>query len=399
MIQYRLPDSWLKYDITAIASELVEAKSSVISLHSMPYQRSWVEQLQQIELKREVAGTSRIEGADFTERELDIAFSDSPEQMLTRSQRQAHAAKNTYLWIATIPDDKPLDADLVKEIHQRMVRGADDDHCEPGKLRGPDDNVTFGQPRHRGVSGGEECNNALERLVASVQAEYSEHDPLIQALAVHYHFAAMHPFVDGNGRTARALEALLLQRAGLRGFCFIAMSNYYYDEKTNYLAALAAVRAQDHDLTPFLKFGLKGIANQSKRVLGEIKRAVAKAVYRDTMYDLFNRLLSPRKRVFRDRQLAILNLLLEHDEMEYVDLNNRIKHLYTKLRKQREAFHRDLNGLIAVKAISIEMGLDRNTGAPYTRFGPRLEWPTEISETDFLERMKNLPKAKSFPFL
>lgn len=51
----------------------------------------------------------------------------------------------------------------------------------------------------------------------------------------------MHPFLDGNGRTARAVEALMLQRAGLRDALFIAMSNYYYDEKTVYLAALAEV--------------------------------------------------------------------------------------------------------------------------------------------------------------
>jgi len=398
MIQYQLPDSWTKYDLKAITAELIEAMSAVLSLRAMPYQRSWVEQLQQIELKREVAGTSRIEGADFTERELEVAMSDSPEEMLTRSQRQAHAAKNTYLWIASIPDDRPLNVELVKEIHLRIVRGADDDHCEPGKLRVTDDNVTFGQPRHRGVSGGDECRSAFEQLVAVLQNEYQEHNPLIRALAAHYHFAAMHPFLDGNGRTARALEALLLQRAGLRDFCFIAMSNYYYDEKTNYLASLAAVRAQDHDLTPFLKFGLKGIAVQSKRVLGEIKRAVAKAVYRDTMYDLFNRLLSPRKRVFGDRQLAILNLLLEFDEIELNDLRNRTKHLYAKLTKQREAFNRDINGLLAVKAIYINMKLDKITGS-YVGFGPRLEWPTEISETDFLERMKNLPKAKTYPFL
>ncbi|MDH3889651.1 MAG: Fic family protein [candidate division Zixibacteria bacterium] len=399
MIQYRLPDSWLKYDIGAIAGDLVEAKSAVISLHSMPYQRSWVEQLQQIELKREVAGTSRIEGADFTEKELDIALGESPDQLITRSQRQAHAAKNAYLWIATIPDDRRVDAELVKEIHQRMVRGADDDHCEPGKLRGPDDNVTFGNPRHRGVSGGDECSDALERMVAAIQTGYNQHDPLVQALAVHYHFAAMHPFVDGNGRTARALEALMLQRAGLRDFCFIAMSNYYYDEKTNYLAALAAVRANEHDLTPFLKFGLKGIATQSKRVLGEIKTAVAKAVYRDTMYDLFNRLLSPRKRVIRERQLAILNLLLKHDEMSIGDLYYiHTKHLYTRLKKQAEAFFRDIDGLISIGAVSIYKIADPSFGTLY-RLRLNLDWPTEISDTDFLERMKNLPQAKTYPFL
>jgi Fic family protein len=41
----------------------------------------------------------------------------------------------------------------------------------------------------------------------------------------------MHPFLDGNGRTARALEALMLQRTGLRDTLLIAMSNYSYEQK------------------------------------------------------------------------------------------------------------------------------------------------------------------------
>ncbi|MPY72582.1 MAG: hypothetical protein GEU92_21360, partial [Alphaproteobacteria bacterium] len=46
----------------------------MLALTQIPYQRSWAEQLQQDQLKREVAGTSRIEGAEFTERELDAAI-------------------------------------------------------------------------------------------------------------------------------------------------------------------------------------------------------------------------------------------------------------------------------------------------------------------------------------
>ena len=46
----------------------------MLALTQMPYQRSWADELQQIQLKREVAGTSRIEGAEFTEKELDAAM-------------------------------------------------------------------------------------------------------------------------------------------------------------------------------------------------------------------------------------------------------------------------------------------------------------------------------------
>src|SRR5713226_9449265 len=280
-IRYVLPENWILYDSTKILDQLVAARSAVQSLAETPYQRDWVEKLQQIQLKMEVAGTSRIDGADFTERELDAAMAAAPntQELITHSQRQASAAAATYRWIATLRSDVPITGDLVREVHRRIVTGCDDDHCPPGALRERDSNVTFGIPRHRGADGGEDCSIAFDRFLVAVQQHYKAHDPLIQALAAHYHLAAMHPFLDGNGRTARALEALLLQRAGLRDTCFIAMSNYYYEEKTSYLAALAQVRARS-DLTPFLEFGLKGVATQSRRLLAEIQHEMKKALFR-----------------------------------------------------------------------------------------------------------------------
>ena len=100
-ITYTLPSNWIDYRWRDIAKELAEAKASVLSLQTTPYQRVWVEALQQMQLKLEVAGTSRIEGAEFTERELDIAMKETPEQLRTRSQRQAHAAMQTYRWICS----------------------------------------------------------------------------------------------------------------------------------------------------------------------------------------------------------------------------------------------------------------------------------------------------------
>ena len=75
------------------------------------------------------------------------------------------------------------------------------------------------------LRGADPCERTVLALVKAVQTEFKLHDPLIQAAACHYHFASMHPFLDGYGRTARALEALLLQRAGLRDTAFVAMSN------------------------------------------------------------------------------------------------------------------------------------------------------------------------------
>ena len=389
MIRYQLPRQWIRYDPATLFEELVDAKTAVLTLRQLPYQREWVEALQQVQLKLEVAGTSRIEGAEFTEGELEAAMREGPQQMLSRSQRQVQAAVRAYQWISTLPDDRPLTVELISELHRLIVTGADDDHCPPGRLRQPDHNVIFGNPPHRGAEGGAECAQAVAALSEATRREFRDHDPLIQALALHYHVAAIHPFEDGNGRTARALEALLLQRAGLRSSCFIPMSNYYYDEKPTYLTTLARVRAQDHDLTAFLKFGLRGIAVQSQRLLREIQDRVAKALYRDMMLDLFSRLKSPRKRVIAQRQIEILKLLLE-GPMEVNRLKDATLGLYSGVRHAERAAYRDLTILFALGAIEFDGNY---------RVRVRLEWPTEITETEFFARVKAFPKARTHGFL
>jgi Fic family protein len=390
-----MPTRWIRYDATAIVQNFVNAKAAIISLRAIPHQRDWVEQMQKIQLKMEVAGTSRIEGADFTDCELDAAMDlgNSAKDLATRSQRQARAAAGTYHWIATIPEDRPLSEDLVLEIHRRIVTDCDDDHCPPGRIRIRDENVTFGFPRHRGCQGGASCQTGFSTLMSAVQCEYRDHDPLIQAMALHYHFAAMHPFLDGNGRTARALEALVLQRAGLRDTAFIAMSNYYYEEKAAYLDVLAEVRSQNHDLTAFINFGLKGIALQCDRLFKEIRVHIQKAVFRNVMYDLFNHLKSPKRRVIAARQIAILKLLLDAREIDLRELTKRTITTYGNLQNAHKARIRDINELIALGAISAT-----KTRGSWT-IVIDLDWPQQITEGDFMDRVNKLPKSKMHSFL
>lgn len=390
-VLYQLPDRWIKYDVLSIVNELTEAKASILSLTTIPFQRSWAAALQAMELKREIAGTSKIEGADFTDKELDEAISgDTPEEQLTRSQRQARAAIKTYSWIERL-SDRPVDADLILDIHRRIVTGCDDDHCAPGRVRSAGQNVSFGRPRHRGVEGGAECETAFSRLSGALNQEFKNHDPLIQALALHYHLGAMHPFQDGNGRTARAAEALILQRAQLKDSLFIAMSNYYYDEKDAYLASLSAVREKNYDLTPFLKFGLRGLATQCKRLLKEIRRHVTKSLFRDVMNQMYKRLQSTRKRALADRQVAILERLLDKDApVKLSELFELLSKHYGKLSSPYKAYIRDLNHLIKLKAIEAR----REQKSDYL-LTVRLEWPTEITETEFYREMNKLPEAKT----
>lgn len=385
-----MPDDWIQYDPSAILGPLTDAKAAVYSLTQMPYQQSWVRALQHVQLKSEVGGTSKIEGADFTDEELEEAMLADAENLATRSQRQAHAAVETYRWISGLPNDRPIDTGLIREVHRMMVTGADDDHCPPGQMRQTDQNVTFGTPRHRGASGGKECAHAFGGLMHAVAHEFRSHDLLVQALALHYHFASIHPFLDGNGRTARAVEALFLQRAGLRDTLFIAMSNYYYDEKISYLKKLSEVRAHNHDLTPFLHFGLKGVTLQCRRLFSTIRKEVSKALYRDVMYDLFGRLKTGKRRFLAKRQVEILKMLLDIEKIKLRVLFDRTGSFYVSLKNPRKAFIRDIADLLNLDAIRVT---EESTGDDLV-ISIRLEWPTEITETDFFARVKKMPKAK-----
>src|SRR5438477_7293759 len=121
IVRYETPSDWIAYDRLAIIDQWMAAKVAMLALVERPHQRSWADELQRLQLKREVAGTSRIEGAQFTEKELEAAMRETPEQLETRSQKQAAAAVATYRWIAQLPADRPVDENLILEVHRRIV--------------------------------------------------------------------------------------------------------------------------------------------------------------------------------------------------------------------------------------------------------------------------------------
>jgi Fic family protein len=141
------PADWLHYDRASVLPELTAAKAAMLALTEIPYQRSWGDELQKIQLKRAVAGTSRIEGAGFTEKELDAAIRESAEQLETRSQRQPAAALAAYRWIAALLADRSIDEALIREVHRRIVAGCDRSlRPPPLSAQASDDRATRADP-------------------------------------------------------------------------------------------------------------------------------------------------------------------------------------------------------------------------------------------------------------
>lgn len=385
--RYILPGRWIRYDAASIFEQLVEAKTAAGILDQMPYLSQWIEQVHEEQLRLEAAGTSRIEGAEFSQREQDEALSlqAATRTDLTRSQRQLRAANDTYRWLRSQPANRPVNAELILEIHRRIVTGCDDDRCEPGELRPAGWNVTFGAPQCRGVEGGNDCRAAFNALCDAIGGEFQQHDGIIQAMASHYHIGAMHLFGDGNGRTARALEAFMLRRAGVNDLVMVSLSNYYYAHQDDYRAALSECRQRNHDLTPFLRFALPAVAERCNAVADQITVNHKRVLFRQFATSLFGQLRSPRRRVLALRQLQILEFLLDVGEAELGDLLQSTQTNYGDLKFVSRAQVRDLIGLLNLSAITLHGSC----------VAVNLDWPQQFSESELLELYVNLDSAAS----
>lgn len=96
-------------------------------------------------------------------------------------------------------------------------------------------------------------------------------NPLIKAGIVHLYFVHVHPFDDGNGRTARALSNLVLADLGFKFINMTSLSSYFDHKRPRYYRAIQDVREHDYDLTYFLIFFMEALLAQIEKVKGEIE--------------------------------------------------------------------------------------------------------------------------------
>lgn len=385
--RYSPPHHWVRYDKMAIFDRLVEAKTAAAVLRQLPHLPQWIEGVHQEQLRLEAAGTSRIEGAEFTPQEEAEALSPAAAHRsdLTYSQRQLRAAEATYQWMGSLPSDLPVNAGLILDIHRRIVTGCEDDHCEPGALRWEGHNVIFGLPQCRGAEGGSECEEVFTDLCTAISGEFREHDEIVQAMAAHYHIGAMHPFGDGNGRTARALEAFMLRKAGVNDRVMVSLSNYYYARKDDYLGSLYESRHRGHDLTPFLQFALQAVTERCNSVASQILDNHQRILFREFARSLFGQMRSPRRRVLADRQLWMLETLLDTGPIDPDTFFDRTLDHYKGLKHQSRAQLRDVVGLIRINAVSFDDEL----------LYVNLQWPQEMSQSELIQQYEDLPSAVS----
>jgi len=118
----------------------------------------------------------------------------------------------------------------------------------------------------------EEVPGLMKEFIDWLNAEASRQlPPVLVAGISHYELVRIHPFLDGNGRTARALATLILCLRGFDLKRFFALDDYYDSDRRAYYNALSSVDQKSLELTPWLEYFTDGvrtsIARTKERVL------------------------------------------------------------------------------------------------------------------------------------
>ena len=123
-----------------------------------------------------------------------------------------------------------------------------------------------------------EIPQMMRDLVDWINQEVTVHPVLIAGIA-QFQFVHIHPFLDGNGRTARLLSTLCLYRKGYDFKKLFTISEYYDRNRVDYYQAIQSVRENEMDMTAWLEYFSEGLATQ----LNEIKNLGKQAIKQDLM--------------------------------------------------------------------------------------------------------------------
>lgn len=229
--------------------------------------------------------------------------------------------------------DLPVSVRLIREIHERLMKGVRGAHARPGDLRttqnwiGPHgctlQEATFVPPPPQDVP---DALAALERFIHS-------EDPmplLIRIGLAHAQFETIHPFLDGNGRVGRLLITFLLCERRILQTPVLYISHYFKRYREEYYRQLQDTRDLG-DWEQWLKFFLRGINEVSKEATDTARRIVElRENHRSLVTTKFGRVagngLTVLERLY-ERPLIAINDIVELTGVSFTSASKLMKRL------------------------------------------------------------------------
>ena len=160
-------------------------------------------------------------------------------------------------------------------------------------------------------------------------------NPVILAGVVHYEIARIHPFIDGNGRTARLMASLILYKSGFDHRRFFALDDYYDENRAAYYGALKTVQQNKGDITLWLEYFTGGVLFSINKVRDFVVRM-----------GLSPKIGDGERIELSDRQVKILEKIKEKGKVSNKDLRDMFG-------ITRQAILKEISKLIDAKLVEL----------------------------------------------
>ncbi len=218
-----------------------------------------------------------------------------------------------------------LTAELVLSIHRIVTQDTLDEPDAEGRLRNSAENDVKVYDEEAQLlhdpPPASELPSRLEKMCAFANDTSSSEKfihPVVRAILLHFWLAYDHPFVDGNGRTARALFYWSMLSQGYWLFEFLSISQILRSAPAKYARSYLYTESDDGDATYFILYQLEVIQRAIQELHAFVKR---KSNEMRQTQDLLRRSVD-----LNYRQLALLTHALKHPDAEYTIQSHRVSH-------------------------------------------------------------------------
>lgn len=335
--------------IDYITQTLLKIDQSLLNFNQMSEQISKTETKNRYYVRsliQEAFTSSQLEGATTTRLVAKEMIqtgrqpTDKSEQMILNNfsaMKHIHKLK-----------DEPLTKELIFELHQLVTEKTLEDPSAVGRFRNADERIVisdmYNEIFHEPPPA-DQLENRMELMCDFANEKNMQGfiHPIVRAITLHFWLAYDHPFVDGNGRTARALFYWLMMRHRYWIFEFVSISQIIVKAPAKYGRAFLYTETDDNDLTYFIIYHLKII----ERAIEELYKYIELKTKRvETIKSQLQGIV-----VLNHRQRAIISHALKHPNHRYTIKSHRISHNVVYQTSRTDLLDLESRGLLTCEKI------------------------------------------------
>ena len=329
---------------------LGEAASMSEHIAGVPLEPQAALDMNRLYLAKGALATTAIEGNTLSEDEarklIDGALTlPSSRQYLGREIENIIGACNGLVVDLEAHGRIPLTVESIARMNRTVLRDLDvEDHVAPGRVRTTSVSVgAYRCPHWR------DAEYLLDRFCAFlndfVPPAGNEHAfSILKAVFAHIYLVWIHPFDDGNGRTARLVELAILLEAGLPQPACHLLSNHYNLTRSEYYRQLARSSRKENGIFDFAAYALAGLVDGLREQIEYIRGHQWDAAWINFVYEQFRETRGVQDRRRRSLVLALSQSKQEVRTGELPNLNADLAREYARV--TRRTLLRDVDSLL-----------------------------------------------------